>query len=301
MNQTRIEQDGKELMWTQEMNHYPCWSEDVKRQILSQCTVCQSYSISNFRISLFLNFNILKNCFVTIRIYSFFSDGQRDVNVVVTYWTDVMFYEKRKCQPDETMISMVKRDQPKLRRSKDKVKVCLLILLSNHFTLFCFPLSLSVQNFVNRFLNFKTKGMWQWRLISRTNVTNVANAVKNTKKNIRSVITWNDKDRIWRFEFVATSGVASSISEGDTFIYSCSAQLISFEIKSILKEVNCAEHKYIIYVCLCICMCIYMYVCILVSVYVNYYMHMYICVYMYACMYIYVCVVCKYVCMCIHI
>ena len=40
------------------------------------------------------------------------------------------------------------------------------------------------------------------------------------------------------------SGVASSISEGDIFIYSCSAQLISFEIKSILKKVNCAEHKY---------------------------------------------------------
>ena len=40
-------------------------------------------------------------------------------------------------------------------------------------------------------------------------------------------------------------GVASSISEGDIFIYSRSAQLISFEIKSISKEVNCAEHKYI--------------------------------------------------------
>ena len=40
------------------------------------------------------------------------------------------------------------------------------------------------------------------------------------------------------------SGVASSISKGDIFIYSCSAQLISFEIKLILKEVNCAEHKY---------------------------------------------------------
>ena len=40
------------------------------------------------------------------------------------------------------------------------------------------------------------------------------------------------------------SGVANSISEGDIFIYSCSAQLISFEIKSILKEINCAEHKY---------------------------------------------------------
>ena len=40
------------------------------------------------------------------------------------------------------------------------------------------------------------------------------------------------------------SGVASSISEGDIFIYSCSAPSISFEIKSILKEVNCAEHKY---------------------------------------------------------
>ena len=40
------------------------------------------------------------------------------------------------------------------------------------------------------------------------------------------------------------SGVANSISEGDIFIYSCSAQLISFENKSISKEVNCAKHKY---------------------------------------------------------
>ena len=44
---------------------------------------------------------------------------------------------------------------------------------------------------------------------------------------------------------LGNSGVASSISEGDIFIYSCSAQLISFEIKSISKEVNCAEHKYL--------------------------------------------------------
>ena len=81
--------------------------------------------------------------------------------MVVTYWIDVMFYEERNCQPDETMNSVVKRDQPKLRRSKDKVKVSSLILLSNHFTLFCFPFSLSVQNFVNRFLNFEIKGIWQ--------------------------------------------------------------------------------------------------------------------------------------------
>ena len=40
------------------------------------------------------------------------------------------------------------------------------------------------------------------------------------------------------------SSVASSISEGDIFIYSCSAQLISFEIDSISKEINCAEHEY---------------------------------------------------------
>ena len=37
-------------------------------------------------------------------------------------------------------------------------------------------------------------------------------------------------------EKAKSSGVASSISEGD--IYSYSAQLISFEIKSISKEVN---------------------------------------------------------------
>ena len=40
------------------------------------------------------------------------------------------------------------------------------------------------------------------------------------------------------------SGVASSISEGDIFIYSCFAQLRSFEIKSISKEINCPEHEY---------------------------------------------------------
>ena len=44
---------------------------------------------------------------------------------------------------------------------------------------------------------------------------------------------------------------ASAISEGDIFIYSCSAQLISVEIEStslevdsISKEINCAEHEY---------------------------------------------------------
>ena len=43
-----------------------------------------------------------------------------------------------------------------------------------------------------------------------------------------------------------SSGVASSISEGDIFIffYPCSAQLNSFEIKSISKELNCPEHEY---------------------------------------------------------
>ena len=40
------------------------------------------------------------------------------------------------------------------------------------------------------------------------------------------------------------SSGASAISEGDIFIYSCSAQLISFEVDSISKEINCAEHEY---------------------------------------------------------
>ena len=40
------------------------------------------------------------------------------------------------------------------------------------------------------------------------------------------------------------SSVISAISEGDIFIYSCSAQLISFEVDSISKEINCAEHEY---------------------------------------------------------
>ena len=42
----------------------------------------------------------------------------------------------------------------------------------------------------------------------------------------------------------AVSGVASAISLGDIFIYSCSAQLISFEIESTSKEIDCAEHEY---------------------------------------------------------
>ena len=40
------------------------------------------------------------------------------------------------------------------------------------------------------------------------------------------------------------SSGASAISEGGIFIYSCSAQLISFEVGSISKEINCAEHEY---------------------------------------------------------
>ena len=40
------------------------------------------------------------------------------------------------------------------------------------------------------------------------------------------------------------SSGASAISEGDIFMYSCSAQLISFEVDSISKEINCAEHEY---------------------------------------------------------
>ena len=36
----------------------------------------------------------------------------------------------------------------------------------------------------------------------------------------------------------------NSISEGDIFIYLCSAQLTSFEIDLISKEINCAEQEY---------------------------------------------------------
>ena len=43
---------------------------------------------------------------------------------------------------------------------------------------------------------------------------------------------------------MSSSGVASSISEGDIFINLCSAQLTSFEIDLISKEINCAEHEY---------------------------------------------------------
>ena len=46
------------------------------------------------------------------------------------------------------------------------------------------------------------------------------------------------------FEVKRYSGVASSISEGDIFIYLCSAQITSFKIDLISKEINCAEQEY---------------------------------------------------------
>ena len=39
-------------------------------------------------------------------------------------------------------------------------------------------------------------------------------------------------------------GVASSISEGEIFLYLCSAQLTSFKIDLISKEINCEEQEY---------------------------------------------------------
>ena len=56
----------------------------------------------------------------------------------------------------------------------------------------------------------------------------------------RAKNAYND---ILRLCAVSSSG-ASAISEGDIFIYSCSAQLISLEVDSISKEINCAEHDY---------------------------------------------------------
>ena len=47
-----------------------------------------------------------------------------------------------------------------------------------------------------------------------------------------------------RVENHLASGVTSSISEEDIFIYLCSAKLISFEIDSLSKELNCAEQEY---------------------------------------------------------
>ena len=41
-----------------------------------------------------------------------------------------------------------------------------------------------------------------------------------------------------------SSSVASAIGEGHIFIYSCSAQLIYFEVDSISNEINFAEHEY---------------------------------------------------------
>ena len=44
---------------------------------------------------------------------------------LVTHWTDVMFHQDRECRPDETINSMLRRDQMKPRRSKDRVNVSL--------------------------------------------------------------------------------------------------------------------------------------------------------------------------------
>ena len=46
------------------------------------------------------------------------------------------------------------------------------------------------------------------------------------------------------FYKLCQSCVASSISEGDIFIYLCSAQLTSFKIDLISNEINCAEQEY---------------------------------------------------------
>ena len=53
----------------------------------------------------------------------------------------------------------------------------------------------------------------------------------------------NSLDCILTVSVLVSTG-ASAISEGDIFIYSCSAQLISFEIESTSKEIYCAEHEY---------------------------------------------------------
>ena len=94
------------MIWTQEVNFY----QDANTSTM--------YGLSkSFTIKFPFSFNILKYCFVTLRIFSLFYDGSRDMSVVVTYWTEVMFYEERgrmpsDCQPDESMNRMIKPDQP---------------------------------------------------------------------------------------------------------------------------------------------------------------------------------------------
>ena len=70
---------------------------------------------------------------------------------------------KRVRQPDETINSMMKREQPKPRRSKDRVKVSFFIL-SCRFHFF------SSSAFVSIKIN-----------ISRTNVASVGSTVKSTQ------------------------------------------------------------------------------------------------------------------------
>ena len=48
----------------------------------------------------------------------------------VTYGADLLCMKRKSAKVDETINTMIERDQPKSRRSKDRVKVSLL-------TLFC--------------------------------------------------------------------------------------------------------------------------------------------------------------------
>ena len=69
---------------------------------------------------------------------------------------------KRVRQPDETINSMMKREQPKPRRSKDRVKV-------SFFILSC------------RFHFFSSSAFVSIKLTSRTNVASVGSTVKSTQ------------------------------------------------------------------------------------------------------------------------
>ena len=57
-------------------------------QTSSQCTVCQSFIIKFYQI-----FNIRK--YINTLLFSLFCDGRLHTSELVTYWTGVMFYEKR--------------------------------------------------------------------------------------------------------------------------------------------------------------------------------------------------------------
>ena len=112
------EQDGKELISTQE------WNTSRVHQKMSRC---KCYYIVRFVEAILDIYNQIFLVFDVSKNFPYFM-------MVDWIWVSLLptgpawCYVKRECQPDETKNNMIRRDQQKPRRSKDKVKISLLIL-----------------------------------------------------------------------------------------------------------------------------------------------------------------------------